>query len=149
MLTEFQVVSKEEFARIPGAKLHVRSNDPTHNIKYLRTKLMEAYDKYGWGRTTAGTLLPFLWTVDQLYFPSGLSIPCEDANTWKVSMIDSLCAKWIYRLNEKSRAYASSFNAVYNLQHSTPFIALQIRLTDKMYEMDPHQCTFSFRIRPV
>ena len=75
-----------------------------------------------------------------LYLSVGVETPCEEADTWKVSAINSLCAKWLYRLNEKAKAYASSFNAGYNLQHGTPFIALQIRLSDKKYEMDPHQC---------
>ena len=51
---EIQIVSKEEFARIPGAKLHVKTGEETHEIKYLRSKLLEAYEKYGWGRSVTG-----------------------------------------------------------------------------------------------
>ena len=148
LMLKVQVVLKEEFARIPGAKLHVKSGRETHEIKRLRSKLLEAYEKYGWGKSVTGNLYSYT-SGGGLIYRAGENTPCEDADTWKVSAIDSLCAKWLYRLNEKSRAFATGFNAIYNLQHSTPFIALQIRLSDKKYEMDPHQCNFELNIRSI
>ena len=48
-----QVVTAEEFARIPGAELHQKKNENTHHIDFLRGKLLEGFGKYGW-RTSDG-----------------------------------------------------------------------------------------------
>ena len=57
-----------------------------------------------------------------------------------MAYIDSICAKWLYRLNNNTSQFIEQFNAIYNISTTQPYIALQIRNKDKKFEMDPHQC---------
>ena len=124
-MNPIKVITLEDLANIPGATLHKKHSHPnTNDIRFLRSALLEAYEKYGWG------------VLDE----QGEYARCEDSHLWKVSNINSLCAQWIYRLNNRTKEYIQQFNDGYRILPSSSYIALQIRLSDKMYEMDPHQC---------
>lgn len=76
------------------------------------------------------------------YDEVGLSQHCETSNKWRMSVIDSLCSKWLFLLNGRTRRFIKDYNADYDISLSTRYISLQIRLRDKQSEMDPHQCKF-------
>ena len=58
--------------------------------------------------------------------------------------VDSICAKWLYRLNAATQTFVSAFNAIYGLSPATRYLSMQVRsFIDKRAEMDPHQCKLS------
>ena len=117
------MISGATFSKIPNASLHVKHNENTHNLEYLRSQLLEGYEKYQWGMQSTGDIQP-----------------CEESVHWKVSYIDSVCAKWLYRLNSHTKSYIKTYTTHFGISPTTPYLSIQIRLNDKKSEMDPHQC---------
>ena len=61
-----------------------------------------------------------------------------DFSTFSVTMLTSMAARFLYQLNSQTKAAIRQLNSQYKstiLQSRMPYLAVQLRMTDKKYEM--------------
>ena len=60
---------------------------------------------------------------------------CTDLKHANATAITSIAAKFLYNLNDGTKEFVSRFNKKYKIPSGDPYIALQLRATDKQREM--------------